>query len=878
MNLIGEVGESAIQVVNLPGDGGSWWDYYPSLGGSTAPTPTPIRVRPYPGFEEADLAETALPRPDHITSRDWPVAFHGVLAGPGDVDAFAIKARAGEVIQVEAFGERIGSPIDSIVEVYDPEGDLIARNDDDACHDSRIVFKAGSEGNYRIEVSDKRRQGGSAFLYRVEVEQPRPSLGLFLPGPIRKSQARQVIAVPRGNRVTAHIGVRRDGFDAPVQIETSGLPSGVSLDLKDIPSGIYLTPVVIEAAADAPLGSALVTVKGMANTPGGTVLGGFEQTVDLIQDSGDASYQSVTVDQLAVVVTEEAPYRVNLSEPKASLALDGAIEVVATVERAKGFEDSIEVSLPYLPPGVEMEGPIVLSPTESTAVFRLVARFGRRPRLVEAGRRDCQLRAPPKRDRREMTMALQNTIDPTANGGGGGRRRRAPVEGTPQVASKFVPIELSPSSISGDFDRSAVEQGKTVVVACALELTSPLPGSMTASLEGLPPRASSKPVEVKPGQRRVEFPVTVSATTPIGEHDSLLCRLTGEVGGQVVVYQVARGGVLKVVAPGALAVDARGKALSPLEALRRKELGAVEAEALRSTSTDRIASSSRVHSLMNILRPKSSRAAALAWLGPALFPPPAGRAEGPTASTRLIGVRVVPPAVELSTARDRQSIVVQAEYDDGSTRDVTAEARATVEPPVATVTDGIVAPKVDGQGRLKVDFEGLKAEVPVTVRKPSTVEPLRFRDDVVSIFTKAGCNTGKCHGSALPGKDGFRLSLFGYDPEGDHARLTRAEVIGRRVNLASPEDCLLLNKATGKVAHTGGKRIEPGGEGYQIVLRWLEAGAPGDTKEAAFPGRRSRSCRQAGPSSARRPRPSASSSAPASPMGPTGTSPGSRFS
>jgi hypothetical protein len=217
-----------------------------------------------------------------------------------------------------------------------------------------------------------------------------------------------------------------------------------------------------------------------------------------------------------------------------------------------------------------MEGPIVVPPSETKAVFRLFARPDADPvswRLVAEARP-----APPRRDRREMTLALQNAIDPTALGGaGGGRRRRAPVEGAPQVASRFVPIELTTSSISGHFDLTAAEQGQVVVVACALELASPLPGSMVATLEGLPPRATAKPVDMKPGTRRVEFPVTVSATTPVGEHDSLICRLTGEVGGQVVVYQVGRGGVLKVVAPRTLAVDAQGKPLSPLEALRRKE-------------------------------------------------------------------------------------------------------------------------------------------------------------------------------------------------------------------------------------------------------------------------------------------------------------------
>jgi hypothetical protein len=203
------------------------------------------------------------------------------------------------------------------------------------------------------------------------------------------------------------------------------------------------------------------------------------------------------------------------------------------------------------------------------------------------------------------------------------------------------------------------------------------------------------------------------------------------------------------------------------------------------------------------------------------------------ASSKPERLRVFPGAIELSSARDRQSIVVQAEYPDGSTRDVTAEASASIDPDVASVRGGVVAPSKDGRGRLTASFEGLKADATVVVARAAAVDPIRFRDDVVPVFTKAGCNTGKCHGSAS-GKDGFRLSLFGYDPEGDHVRLAR-EVIGRRINLTSPGDCLLLNKATGRVAHTGGKRIEPGGEGEQIVLRWLEAGAPADSSDAAAP-------------------------------------------
>jgi hypothetical protein len=209
------------------------------------------------------------------------------------------------------------------------------------------------------------------------------------------------------------------------------------------------------------------------------------------------------------------------------------------------------------------------------------------------------------------------------------------------------------------------------------------------------------------------------------------------------------------------------------------------------------------------------------------------RGEDAPAPARPLRLRVGPEAIELSTARDRQAIAVQAEYEDGSTRDVTALVDATVEPAVAVVRDGIVAPLRDGRGRVAVAFTGLRAEAGVDVRRASSWDPVRFRNDVLPVLTKSGCNTGKCHGAAS-GKDGFRLSLFGYDPEGDHFRLTR-EAIGRRIDLAAPAECLLVNKATGRVAHTGGKRVEPGREGYRLILAWLEAGAPADPPDAPEP-------------------------------------------
>ncbi|HKE21500.1 MAG TPA: DUF1549 and DUF1553 domain-containing protein [Bryobacteraceae bacterium] len=95
------------------------------------------------------------------------------------------------------------------------------------------------------------------------------------------------------------------------------------------------------------------------------------------------------------------------------------------------------------------------------------------------------------------------------------------------------------------------------------------------------------------------------------------------------------------------------------------------------------------------------------------------------------------------------------------------------------------------------------------------------------VFFRAGCNSGGCHGAAS-GKDGFHLGLFGYDPAGDYYRLTK-QLPGRRIDLAVPEQSLLLLKSTGMVPHTGGRRFKPDSEYYNTLLRWIQAGAPDDT-------------------------------------------------
>ena len=206
------------------------------------------------------------------------------------------------------------------------------------------------------------------------------------------------------------------------------------------------------------------------------------------------------------------------------------------------------------------------------------------------------------------------------------------------------------------------------------------------------------------------------------------------------------------------------------------------------------------------------------------------RADQASDVSQPASISVYPSDVRLTTSRDRQSIIVQAVYPSGITRDVTAEATITLsDPALARIDRNTFSPVADGKCELRIEYAGLTATLPVEVQHAQADRPISFQLDVMPVFMKAGCNTGSCHGAAR-GKDGFRLSLFGFDPKGDYFRLTR-EISGRRVNLAIPGECLLFEKATGQVPHTGGKRFDENSEYAEALLRWLQEGVPSDSGE-----------------------------------------------
>ncbi len=218
----------------------------------------------------------------------------------------------------------------------------------------------------------------------------------------------------------------------------------------------------------------------------------------------------------------------------------------------------------------------------------------------------------------------------------------------------------------------------------------------------------------------------------------------------------------------------------------------------------------------------------VAWWTSAVAGPPAKGLGDPGA---LKQIRLEPDfggkGIVIRGRDARQQLIVTGEHASGQLRDYTHKARYSAQPSGIVQIDetGLVTPLKDGDATIIAEVEGgFKAQLPVHVEGVAQQIPINFKNQIVPIFTKLGCNSGGCHGKAS-GQNGFKLSLLGFYPEDDYEFLVK-EGRGRRVFPAAPGQSLLLTKPTGQSPHGGGKRMEVGNYEYRMIHRWIEQGMP----------------------------------------------------
>jgi len=203
------------------------------------------------------------------------------------------------------------------------------------------------------------------------------------------------------------------------------------------------------------------------------------------------------------------------------------------------------------------------------------------------------------------------------------------------------------------------------------------------------------------------------------------------------------------------------------------------------------------------------------------------KSSAPSDAPAKTDVRVVPSEATLEPGDLGVQLAVAGPGQHGGRRDLTAQTRWHVDPPgvVEVAAGGYVRPVGPGRATVEADCgNGLGAASMVVTVHAAQGRAWDFAEEVVPILTRLGCNTGGCHGRA-DGQNGFHLSLFGYDPEGDHRALTR-DAGGRRLSPVDPDVSLMLLKATGRVSHGGGQRLTGSSDEYRTLRAWISDGAP----------------------------------------------------
>lgn len=520
-----------------------------------APSSHPFRVSPLENiFEQEPNNSRETP-----TVATAPAAWNGRLAEPDDVDFYKFSAKKGDVYQVAVYARRLRSAADTVLSIYDASGKRIAQNDDNRQPDSELTFNAPADGNYFAEIRDQLGGGGPAFVYRVELAKSTPSVAATTVESRRYFQPQLVI--PAGGAFGVQINVTRNDVGGPAAIKPENLPPGVTVEMPAEWTDGATMPVILRAAADAPVGAAWTTFHlqcGDPSKPESLVHGLLSQQILLVRGQNNDRIWEEEQRRLPVVVTQAAPFRVRLEEPKAPVVQSGSIPLKVVVERNDGFNDSIRVLLVQNPPGCSSANATEIPPDKNEVIIPLNAAANAQTKTWPIAVRAISRAQRPQGQRSQ---------------GGGGRRGGGGV--SYETASNWVPLRVEGPYFKLDFQQAVVEQAAETKLTVKVEKLRDFDGEADIKLVGLPANATADPLKATKDIKELTFTVKAAADTPVGQNKNLLCEVSVPVNGEQVPQTLGTGRLrvdpMPKEKPKATETASTAKPASRLEQLRQEQ-------------------------------------------------------------------------------------------------------------------------------------------------------------------------------------------------------------------------------------------------------------------------------------------------------------------
>ncbi len=496
---IGDPELTAAEVTLAAGPDRTVW-VQPSNDRGLTPTPVAFRASALPVAMEVEPNSAR----EQATAGQGPGAFEGVISEKGDQDWFAFDGLNGQTYDFRVWARELGSPLDSVLELFNPDGGGIFGNDDAAGPDSGGRFTLPADGRYALRVRDHLGHGGPAFAYRVEMSPPTQRFSLALinnePG---------MLAVARANRVFALLNVTRVNFDGPIDVDFRDLPPGITIAPGQIPAGQTQIPVLISASADAAPAGALVDVHGVWKNGEAVLEGGFDHNIRLVLGQNLTVFDFYNPNRLALAVTEDAPFSIEIVQPQSPMPINSAryLRVVAT--RKDGFTAPIELSPPWLPTGCGVPSA-----------------------QIPEGQNETQIRLEVRGDapRGEFPLVL--------TGDSAGYR----------VATPFAKVTVEEPWLALEIGEIQGELGKPVTWPAKLTVTKAFEGQFTLEMLGMPAGVTAEQQPYAATTTELTFPVNVAAEAPEGKHGPFVFNTKFTVGSEEIVCTLG-GAQLKLFKP-----------------------------------------------------------------------------------------------------------------------------------------------------------------------------------------------------------------------------------------------------------------------------------------------------------------------------------------
>ncbi|MDB6003241.1 MAG: hypothetical protein JWR15_228, partial [Prosthecobacter sp.] len=216
-----------------------------------APSGNPFRLVNYDNILEVEPNEDQATATAGATGE--PIALNGIIEKPGDIDYFKVPLKKGMTLEVQAFGQSLGSPLDSVVNIYNAKGGNVSGNDDGGGRrrlDSKFKVAIPADGDYFVRVTDHLERGGPNYVYRLELIAAEPEV--FFASPqysVNDNNYRQFISVPKGGRYATLVNVSRNNVGGDFKFEVKNMPQGVKLLTEMAPKDLGSVPLLFEATA-----------------------------------------------------------------------------------------------------------------------------------------------------------------------------------------------------------------------------------------------------------------------------------------------------------------------------------------------------------------------------------------------------------------------------------------------------------------------------------------------------------------------------------------------------------------------------------------------------------------------------------------------------